>query len=171
MSITTVTPMRIDRATREDIHRAALRMRELDFAEFIAVAQIDTREELAEILAERYSVRDDVLCASLDGTPLCIGGTVEARPNVLTMMFFATDEFPSIALPLARFLRSEYFPRLFAAGVHRLEAISSADNEAAHAWMRVLGMKPETGLLQGYGKRGEAFIQFSKVQHVRSSGT
>lgn len=162
--------MRIDRATRDDVHRAALNMREQDFAEFIAVAPIDTREELAEILAERYGGRDEVLCGFDGDEPLCIGGTIEGRPNVLTMLFFATDAFPSIAISVARFIRNQYFPRLFAAGVHRVEAISSAENKAAHAWMRALGMAPETGPLLGYGKGGEAFIQFSKVQHVRSFG-
>jgi hypothetical protein len=162
--------MKIERATRDDVHRAVLNMRQHDFDEFVAVAPVDTREELSELLAERYGGRDDVLCGSDAGEPLCVGGAFEGRPNVLTMLFFATDAFPSIALPVARFIRGQYFPRLFAAGVHRVEAISSAENKAAHTWMRMLGMAPETGPLLGYGKRGEAFIQFSKVVDVRSPG-
>lgn len=163
--------MQIDRATRDDVYRAALNMRELDFAEFIAVAPVDTREALAELLADRYGGRDDVLCGRSQDEPLCIGGAFEGRPNVMTMVFFATDEFPSIAVSVARFIRNQYLPRLFAAGVHRVEAISSAENAPAHMWMRMLGMTPETGRLHGYGKRGEAFIQFSKVQNVRSPGS
>lgn len=155
--------MKIDPATTEDVRRVASRMRDRDFDEFSAVTPCDTRQELADLLASRYGGRADVMCGAGDLGPICIGGTIEARPNVLTLLFFATDEFPTIALPATRFIRNNLFPRLFAAGVHRIEAVSLANYDQAHEWLRLLGLKPETGPLLGYGKRGEAFIQYSKV--------
>ena len=40
----------------------------------------------------------------------------------MTLLFFATDNFARVALPLARFIRRELFPRLEAVCVHRFEA-------------------------------------------------
>lgn len=156
--------MKIEPASTEDVRSVALRMRARDFEEFSAVAPVDTREELADLLAERYGGRDEVLCGWFDGKPVSIGGTIEARPNVLTLLFFATDEFPRVALPVTRFIRNELFPRFMAAGVHRIEAVSLATHAEAHTWLRVLGLERETRAMRGYGKRGEAFIQFAKVR-------
>lgn len=155
--------MRIERATVAEVHYVALNMRERDFEEFSAVAPVDTREELADLLADRYGGRSDVLCGSKDGEPICIGGTIEGRPNVLTLLFFATDAFPEIALPITRFIRNELFPRYFEAGVHRVEAVSLGGYDHVHRWLQIIGLEPETGPLRAYGKRGEDFVQFSKV--------
>lgn len=155
--------MKIDRATVDDVRHVALRMRDRDFAEFSAVATTDDRAELAEQLAWRYGTRDDVLCGSLDGEPICIGGTIEAWPGVITLLFFATPEFPRIGLPITRFVKRELFPRYLRAGVHRIQAVSLAGYHDMHRWLRTIGLEPETGPLPGYGKRREAFVQFALV--------
>lgn len=162
--------MKINQASYADVLTVAREMRDRDFDEFSAVSPADTREDLARLLAERYGGRDDVLCAGDDEGPICIGGTIEARPNVLTLLFFATDRFPSIALPVTRFIRNNMLPRFFAAGVHRIEAVSLAGYDGAHQWLELLGLERETRPLLGYGKNGEAFVQFSKVIDVCSPG-
>lgn len=162
--------MKVDRATADDVFAVALNMRERDFEEFTRIWPFDARDRLAHAMADRYGGRDDVLCGFLDGRPVCIGGTLESRPGVITLLFFATDEFPKIALPITRFIRRELFPRFFAAGVHRIEAVALASYVTVHGWLRTLGLQPETGPLKGYGKGGEAFIQFSKVVDVRPAG-
>ncbi|CDZ55104.1 hypothetical protein [Neorhizobium galegae] len=162
--------MRIDRASCDDVYHVALRMRDRDFEEFAAVSPCDTREDLAALLAERYGGREDVICGGDGSGPICIGGTIEARPNVLTLLFFATDDFPNIALPATRFIRNNLFPRCIQAGVHRIEAVSIAGYDHAHEWLQLLGLKPETGPMLGYGKRGEAFIQYARVVDVRPAG-
>lgn len=161
--------MKIERATTEDVLAVASNMRDRDLEEFSAVMFADTREGLARLLAEHYGGREDVFCGA-DGHPICIGGSIETRPNVVTLVFFATDEFPRIALPITRFVRRELFPRYFAAGVHRIEAVSLATYSPIHEWLRTLGLSQETGPMLGYGKRGESFIQFSLVQNVRPAG-
>jgi len=161
--------MKIDVATDEDIRAVALQMRERDFAEFSAVTPVETREALADLLAARYGGRPDVLCASIDDGPVCIGGTIESRPNVMTLLFFATDKFPDIAIPITRFIR-----RLFSgyekAGVHRIEAVSLDDYAQMHRWLRSLGLQDETGPMRNYGKGGETFIQFARVKSVCATG-
>lgn len=155
--------MKIEPATRLDVLTVALAMRQRDFQEFTAVTPADTREHLARLMAERYGDRDDVLCVRWGEYPVVIGGALEIRPNVVTLLLFATDNFARVVLPLTRFIKRELFPRYFAAGVHRVEAVAMAGYDEVHKWLGVLGLTPETGPLLGYGKRGEAFIQFSKV--------
>lgn len=162
--------MEIDRATKEQVYRVALKMRARDFEEFIAVSPLDDIESLAAALAERYGDRDDVLCGSLDGEPICIGGTIEAWPGVINLLFFATDDFPKIGLSITRFIRKELFPRYFEAGIHRIQAISLDGYEQVHAWLRAIGLQRETEPMPGYGKNGEAYIQFAKVRHASTSG-
>ncbi len=162
--------MRIERAKGGEVFHVALNMRERDFEEFSALYPTDDRTELAGMMDARYGGRDDVLCGSLDGEPICIGGTIEGRPGVITLLFFATDAFPKIALPITRFITRQLFPRYFVAGIHRIEAVALASYDPVHGWLRTLGLEPETGPLRGYGKSGEAFIQFSKVADVCSAG-
>jgi hypothetical protein len=155
--------VKIDPASQDDVRAVAGAMRERDFAEFSAVSWRDGRDALAEDLAARYGGRPDVLCGFHAGAPACIGGTIEARPNVLTMLFFATDDFPRIAFPVTRFIRGELFPRYRTAGVHRIEAVSMDGHDDAHRWLRTLGFEQEGPPMKGYGKGGEAFISFAVV--------
>lgn len=163
--------MKIDVARPGEIRRVALAMRERDFDEISALAPADTREELAAFLEQCYTGVPDVLCGhGRDGEPICIGGLIQLRPNVASMLFYATDDFPQIGLQITRFVRNELIPRYMAAGVHRIEAASLADYAQVHRWLGTLGLAPEGGLMFGYGKRGEAFQNFAKVQRAHSTG-
>lgn len=156
----------IERATPEQVRHVALNMRPRDYAEFSAFAQGDTREELAEALATRYGGRDDVLCGAVGDEPICIGGAIETWPGVMTLLFFATPAFPRIGMAITRFIRNDLFPRYEAAGVHRIQAVSLDGYEQVHHWLNAIGLKPETPPMPGYGKNGEAFIQFARVRDV-----
>ena len=157
--------MKIEPATVQDVMAVATAMRERDFDEFSAVSWAETRDGVARDLADRYGGRPDVLCGFWKDKPTCIGGTIEARPNVLTLLFFATDDFPKIGFPLTRFIRNTLFPKMRAAGVHRIEAVSMAGHDQTHEWLRVIGLDQETEPLRKYGKNGEDFIQFAWVGH------
>lgn len=159
--------MRIEPASRENVFTVAENMRERDYVEFGALSFASTRAALALVMAERYGGRPDVMCGYFMDVPVCIGGAIETRPNVITLLFFATDDFNRVAFPATRFIRGEMFPRLRDAGVHRIEAVSLANHADAHKWLRVLGLEAETLPLAGYGKAGEEFIQFSWVRDVR----
>lgn len=155
--------MKIERATAEAVRHVALNMRERDFAEFSAVSPIDTRERLAGYLSRAYGGREDVFAVYDGGAPVCIAGTIEAWPNVITLLFFATADFPKVVVPVTRFFR-RLFDKYEAAGVHRIQAISIDDYEQTHQWLRLFGLKAETAPMLNYGRHGEAFIQFSRLK-------
>lgn len=156
--------MKTDAPTLHHVRYVADHMREQDAAEFLAVSRFETREQLARSLVERYARNDDVFCFSDDdGTPVAVGAMIESRPNVITLMFFATDMFDRIALALARFTLRTLFPRYRAAGIHRIECISIDGYERNHRWIELIGLQREA-VLQRFGKNGEAFHQFAWVQ-------
>lgn len=160
--------MKIESAAPGDIRAVALNMRDRDVDEFTAINFADTREELAEALERRYEGDPSVMCGYWKDRPTCIGGAMQNRPGVVSLLFYATNDFPKIALPMTRWLRNELFPRLIdEGGIHRIEAIAINGRKDVMAWLYTLGLAPETGPLYGYGKRGEAFLLFSKVVDVR----
>lgn len=162
--------MRISEPTPDAVRYVALNMRERDFDEFSAVSFATDRDELARDITARYGERNDVMVADVEGEPVCVGATIMSRPNVITLLFFATDRFPEIALPITRFIKKQLFPRLVKTGVHRIEAVSMDGYEQAQHWLRTLGLEQETGPMPGYGRNGEAFIQFAWSKDVRSPG-
>lgn len=152
----------IDTATEADIRFVAEHMRERDVEEFMAVSRAESREELVGLLAAQYAGRPDAICARLEGEPVCIGLTIETRPNVITLGFFATDKFPAVAMRVTKFVR-RLFDQYEHAGVHRFEAVSIDGYMEAHRWLGLLGLFPESGVLRKFGRGGEDFIQFSRV--------
>ena len=154
--------MRIEQATKFDVERVAVGMRNRDFVEFRALALADTREELAADLGRRYGDRHDVLCVWHGERRVAVGGLIETRPNVISLLFYATDNFADVVLPLTKFIKRELFPRYIKAGVHRIEALSMVTYQEAHDWLNLLGLSLE-GVMVAYGKRREAFAMFAMV--------
>lgn len=159
--------MKIDVPTAVDLTFVAYVMRTRDVAEFSAVNPVDNPIELAALLCARYSGRHDTFCVYDGDEPVGIGAMVEGRPNVITLMFFATDMFPKIVLGLTKFIKRELFPSYRKSGAHRIECVSIDGHVETHRWIETLGLKHEAAL-RGYGKNGETFHQFAWVaDHVR----
>lgn len=161
--------MRLDAPTREDVRFIARNMRARDMAEFLAVSNAETPEDLVKGLTNRYGNSEDAICAYLGYEPVAVGAMVQARPNVATLGFFATDRFPEVARPLTKFIRDRLFPRYRAGGFHRIECISMEGYEDAHRWIGLLGLKKEA-VMPKYGKGGETYIQFAWVADEGSTG-
>lgn len=159
--------MLIDRATPEDIRAVALNMRDSDFAEFAALSWASSREELAEELVGRYGASGCILARAADGEPVAVGDVVEMRPRVGSLLFYATERFPEVAVPLTRFIVQRLFRQLREAGVHRIEAVSSSGYKHAHRWIECLGLSYEA-TFPCYGKSGETFIQFAWKKETES---
>lgn len=159
--------MKLDAPTREDVAYVASRMRARDVAEFMAVSRAETHEELAHGLVDRYGAAPDTFCAYLDNEPVAVGAMVEHRPNVITLMFFASDRLPAIGPALTRWIRQRLFPRYKARGVHRIECASMDGYEDAHRWIEVLGLRREA-VVPCYGRGGETFVQFAWVRDAGS---
>lgn len=157
--------MRIDTATPKDVFDVALHMRDSDYNEFNALAPTESRGALAHFLRDRYK-GDDVIVARIEDLPVAIGRLVEARPNVITLAFFATPKLKFIGKPLTRFIRQRLLEPIKEAGVHRIECVSLVGHTEAHRWIRALGLREEGEPMAGYGKNGEAFQTFSWVSDV-----
>ena len=154
--------MKLDAPTRDDVAYVAARMRERDAEEFLAVSRAETKAELVAGLIDRYGEAPDTFCAYLGETPVAVGAMVEHRPNVVTLMFFATDRLPEIGLALTKFITQRLFPRYRARGVHRIECASIDGYAEVHRWVELLGLKREA-VMPKYGKGGETYIQFAWV--------
>jgi hypothetical protein len=154
--------MRIDVTTPENVRYVAERMRTSDYREFSALSHARNRAEMTDMLVDVYGNHPSGICAYLHDVPVAAGAMVEGRPNVMTLMFFATDDFPKIALPLTRFIMKNLFEKYRAEGVHRIECVSIDGYDEAHRWIKLLGLHHEA-VFPGFGKNGEAFHQFSKV--------
>lgn len=163
--------MKIDAPRYEDILSVARAMRPRDFDEFSALSPADTRDELAEALVTRYFGHPDAFCAYAEGgEAVAVGAMVQARPGVVTLMFFATERMAEIGLALTKFITQRLFPAYQARGIHRIECVSLEGYDEVHRWIEVLGLRREAGPFRGFGKRGEGFIQFAWVADAGSAG-
>lgn len=154
--------MKIEATLPAHIRHVAENMRERDRVEFMPLTDATTHGELIEILLQRYVWADLVTACADDGTPVAVGGLVQHRPNVATLLMYATDRFPEVAHALTRFIRKDLFPQGRASGVHRIEAVSIAGYDEAHRWIQMLGLKREAEF-KGYGRGGETYISFAWV--------
>jgi hypothetical protein len=161
--------MKIETATESDIRFVASRMREADLREFCAVNDASDRWGLTELLVQSYGARRDLIVAMTDEeNPVAVGGLIPVRPNVVSLLFFATDEFRAVARGLTRWIKAELFPRLMAEGV-RIECWSQADHHVAHRWIEHLGLTRRYED-KGFGKAGETFVLFTWVKDAGAAG-
>lgn len=161
--------MVVAEATLYDVMTVAKNMRESDYREFSALMFTDTREEMESELIRRYVGNSDVIAARYGEIPVAIGRMLEARPNVITLAFFATDDLPLVGKELTRFIRRRLLPEYKKSGVHRFECVSIVGHHEAHAWIKALGLTEEAPLI-GYGKNKEDFMQFSWVSDACKAG-
>jgi hypothetical protein len=148
-------------------------MQRLRFATVEAIARAMRVSDAREIWATRWNENPTALArevvrwsrigavaAAGDGTPVAAIGGVEGWPGVWQVWMFATARWPEVALGTTRWARRSLMPALLAAGVHRAECRSLAENEASHRWLTSLGARAEARHV-GYGKNREDFITFA----------
>jgi hypothetical protein len=154
--------VRVEEGSNAALNEVATNIRASDVEEFLAINFIDTRADLIGLLLARYTGRRDTYAAFDGDRAVAFGAMVEARPNVITCGFFATDHFQPVAGRVARFIRKSLFPAYWDAGVHRIECTALARHGEARRFIELLGMHQEA-VLQRYGKDGEDFHQFAWV--------
>jgi len=159
--------LKIEAPTLEDVRHVAQNMRAADIREFQALSFGEDAAALAASLVERYGEHPDTIGFFVDDEPVGIGALIEGRPNVVTLLFFATDKFATAALGIAKFTKQRLFPRYRKAGAHRIEAVSIDGHDDAHRWIKLVGLDHEA-TMRGFGKNGETYHQFAWVaDHVR----
>lgn len=161
--------MRVERPHHEFVEHVARNLRDGDVREFLPLSFANDKDELASVVTAAYADHPAGFAFLEGDEPIGIGAMVEARPNVCTLMFFATDSFPRIAIPLAKFTRNRLFPRYRENGVHRIECVSIDGYDEAHRWIEMVGLSREA-VLPGYGRGGETYHQFAWASHAHPSG-
>ena len=135
----------------------------------MAVSSFETHDQLVDAIVERYAPHQDAYVFRTDGgAPVGVAGMIRHRPNVITLLFFATEQFAEIGSDLTRFVRKVLFPKYKELGVHRIECASIEGYAETHRWLEVLGMKEEA-IMPGYGRGGETYIQFSWVKETKNA--
>ncbi len=146
-----------------DVAVVARGMRPHDRAERLALSSGDD-----PVLAATHFLSLPHLAVTVwrDDRPVAVIGAVYAHPGVASTIFFATDEFPRVALSTTRWIRKTLFPALLAADVHRLQVCSmgQAYHVRSHDWIWSFGARPEA-VLQGYGKNREDFTLYT-IDHA-----
>ncbi|CAK0773615.1 putative N-acetyltransferase domain-containing protein [uncultured Gammaproteobacteria bacterium] len=141
----------------EDIRDIALRMRESDYQEIVALTWVNGREALANYLVDLVKQSPGITLVYGQDRPIAIGCVLLIRPGVASFGFFATDDF-KLVMPLLLRSRSrlvhlarELFP------FHRLQTVALASQSAR--WITANSGKFESAL-PGYGRNGEDYNMY-----------
>ena len=144
-----------------EIFVVLMHARQCDIAKFAALTGFHDREQIAQAVTPRFGIGMMGFCTD-DGDLVAVGGATQDRANVVRTGFVATDRWEEIAAPLSRWVKRHYFPALRAAGVHRIETITTLDHPDTERWLRWLGLEPEQ-IKPGYGATGAAFVEYAWV--------
>lgn len=152
--------MIVEAATPDLVRRVAEAMRARDREEFMAVSSLHDHRDLVDSLVRRFGQHPDVIVVSDSAGPVVVGGLIRYRPNVASLLLFATDGMPRVGADLTRFIKHRLFAAYRDAGVHRIECSSLGGYTQIHRWLRALGLKQEARM-EGFGRDGQTYLQFS----------
>jgi hypothetical protein len=126
-------------------------LRAEDLAEIAAMSpMLDPRPFLARKI---MSHAREAYVASRE-SPIAAWGYVELWPHVASCFAFGTNDWGLVVGAVVRHVRKYMFPRLIAAGYHRMECRALAGREDVARFVALLGGEPEA-LLRKAGKNGE----------------
>ena len=146
-------------ATAEHVRAVALHMRDRDLTEFSALTFYDTREAAADVLVGSYGGHEQVEAMLFDDRPVAIGGLITTRPGVVSLLFFATDDFVRVVRPLTHYIKTGPMARA-KERANRIECFSHSTYTEMRQWVETFGLKPQA-TLRRYGKNGEDFIVYA----------
>lgn len=89
--------------------------------------------------------------------PIVAAGAVIQHPGVAATFMYATERWPEVVIETTRFFHRTLKSALRAAGVHRLQTLSMAGDQATDRLKQAFGSMPEA-IFRNYGKNGEDFI-------------
>lgn len=141
-----------------------MNMRDRDFLEISCTSHTNTREDLARLLSSRYGAAPNVFSVCYKNKPVAVLGCLETRPNVTSLLFFATDAFSAVKLAFTKFAKVDLRDALFARGVHRIECVSLAGYGEMHGWLKLVGLEQEGEAMKAYGRNREDFVMFALVK-------
>lgn len=132
-------------------------MRAVDREEIYATRYGESPEDLVDEIAtvpgfSWVALRDDEACAVIGARPMW--------PGVWGVYAFGTDRWKDVVLTLTKHVRRFMLPGLVGHGAHLAICWSHAKHREAHAWLTMLGARPEVSV-PGFGRNREDFIMFA----------
>lgn len=147
--------------TAGDLVDLCRNMTAMDDREIFALRAHHDRQRLA---MELYALLPGAVRAyaiGLDSRPAAIAFLAlwpqDESWGLLGAHLFGTDDFPSVASRLARWVRRVFIPEMLANGVRRVECRALAEHTGARAFIRACGAIEEAKL-PDFGKGGETYI-------------
>lgn len=148
-------------ATIDDIEHVLRNLRPRNRREF-ECTRWDARPRAiaAEIASHDYfCIKHFALCRE-HGPPVALAGAWMVAPGVALVRLCATDEWPTIARPVHRWLKRVFIPCVLKPNVRRAETRvlrnGPADDRETLCWLHALGFKTE-GIALALGRNGESF--------------
>ena len=132
----------------------AANLREADRLE---IAAMSAATDPSPFLAPKIMAFAREVYVACSGRPVAAWGFVELWPHVGSCFAFGTDEWGLALRAVTTHVRRYMFPRVIAAGYHRMECRALAGREDVRRWVALLGGEPEA-LLRKAGKNGEDFM-------------
>jgi len=146
--------------TREALDYIARNLRHQDLQEIAAMSPIaDPRPFLAFKI---MSHAREVYVASKE-MPIAAWGFVELWPHVASCFAFGTNDWGLVVGAVTRHVRKYMFPRVVAAGYHRMECRALACREDVGRFVALIGGEPEA-ILRKAGKNGEDLIIYRWIE-------
>ncbi|MCG3134253.1 MAG: hypothetical protein HMLKMBBP_01546 [Planctomycetes bacterium] len=135
------------------------RMREVDRREIFCLR---FEEDVDAFALSRWQSSGPKWAVWRDGIPLVIGGINVETPTTGTIWLVATEDSRRAILEATKHIVRFVLPTAAQAGLHRIQALVSTENDAAQRFVEFLGLARE-GTLRALGKHGESFYQYAKV--------
>ena len=142
----------VRKSTAEDIAYVAMNIREADGAEIEAA----TGMSLPDALKSLDATPNITLTLWKGDRPVAIFGALLVNPGEALMFRFATPLWSRAVRDAIKFGRREFLPKLWHAGVKRVEAVT-LDLPDQTAWLRVFGAKETEKFL----RNGQKFVRFA----------
>ena len=155
-----MTATRIEFGTATAIEYIAAHLRNEDRKEITAMSPADDPERFLPRKIMMFA--KEVYVASREH-PIAAWGYVELWPHVGSCFAFGTDEWGLVLRHVTNHVRRYMFPRVIAAGYHRMECRALACREDVGRWVSLFGGQPEA-VLRKAGKNGEDFVIYRWVK-------
>jgi hypothetical protein len=150
----------IEFGTVATLSHIAENLRREDFAEIAAMSA--ARDPSMFLAAKIMGNASEVYVARREN-PIAAWGYVELWPRVASCFAFGTNDWGLVVGAVTRHVRRYMFPRVIAAGYHRMECRALACREDVARWVSLLGGEPEA-VLRKAGKDGEDFIIYRWIK-------
>lgn len=142
------------------IHYVVRNMRHQDWIEISnLVPRAYCEPDLLAMMVMQVSTLGFVV--DVGSVPCAVVQAVQKHNGCWAVGMFATEEFPHCWREVFKHVRNVLIPAIVDAGGRYCEAHVHAGNIDAQRFLRKIGLRPRSDVLEGYGSFGEPFILYA----------